>query len=406
VIDRVVVVNDSSLAKGGATGLALASALAFRKRGLAVTLLCGDDGMNPELAAAGIEVVALGQARLLASPLRKVLLTAIYNRAAARMVSDWIAQNDTPGCVYHLHGWSQILSPSIFSALTPVAGRLVLSAHDFFLVCPNGAFGNLNTGAVCELKPLSAACLATNCDRRSYTHKVWRAVRLAMRRQLFDLDLRQPPVLAIHAAMRPHLRRGGVPDASIRTVPNPVEPFRSQRVVAEANREILFVGRLEDGKGPDLAAEAARRAGAKLRVVGDGPMRARLEREYPEIEFAGRRSREEIGELAANARALVMPSRYPEPYGLVAAEALWSGLPVILADTAFLAPEILAAGAGLACNPRDADALAAAMQRLLGDDGLARTMSLNAFERTGTVGLTPAAWIDALVNAYEDRMAA
>src|SRR5690606_18577260 len=137
--------------------------------------------------------------------------------------------------------------------------------------------------------------------------------------------------------------------------------------------------RLEEGKGPDLAAEAARRAGAKLRIVGDGPMRERLARDYPEVEFAGRRTRAEIGDLAAGARALVMPSRYPEPYGLVAAEALWSGLPVILADTAFLAPEILAAGAGLACNPRDADALAAAMQRLLVDDQLTCTMSLNAF---------------------------
>lgn len=406
MIDRVVVINDSSLAKGGATGLALASALAFRERGLAVTLLCGDDGANSELAAAGIEVVALGQARLLASPIHKVLLSAIYNQAAVRMVADWIARNDAPGVVYHLHGWAQILSPSVFHALAPVADRLVLSAHDFFLVCPNGAFGHLKSGVACELKPMSVACLTTNCDRRSYGHKLWRVARQAMRRQVFDLNRRQPPVLAIHEAMRPYLRRGGIPDVAIRTLPNPVEPFRSHRVVAEANREILFVGRMDHGKGPDLAAEAARRAGAKLRVVGDGPMLDRLAREYPEVTFVGRRNRGEIGEMAASARALVMPSRYPEPYGLVAAEALWSGLPVILAETAFLAPEILAAGAGLACDPRDADALAGAMRRLLADDDLARTMSLNAFERTGTVGLTPAAWIDALVAAYEGRVAA
>ncbi|HEY9236647.1 MAG TPA: glycosyltransferase family 4 protein, partial [Phenylobacterium sp.] len=138
-------------------------------------------------------------------------------------------------------------------------------------------------------------------------------------------------------------------------------------------------------------------------IIGDGPMRAKLEQDYPEVIFAGRRSFEEIGPLAAQARALVMPSRYPEPYGLVAAEALWSGLPVIAADTAFLAPDIVAAGAGFSAPPRDEAALAEAMTRLQ-DDDLARSMSIAAFERTRAIGLSPDAWISALIDAYEERL--
>lgn len=403
MIERIVVINDSSLAKGGATGLSLASALAFRKRGLAVTLLTGDGGQNPELAEAGIDVVALGQDRLLSSPMHKVLFSALYNKAAKEMVADWIAKNDGPGVVYHLHGWAQILSPSIFQALKPVSDRLVLSAHDFFLVCPNGAFAFLNTGAVCTLTPMSGACVKANCDRRSYVHKLWRVARQAVRQSLFDLKREEPPVLAIHEAMRPFLVRGGVPDHAVRTVPNPVRPFLTERAHAERNSEFLFIGRLEDGKGPDLAAAAARRAGVPLRIIGDGPMRAWLEQEYPEVIFSGRRSFEEIGPLAAQARALVMPSRYPEPYGLVAAEALWSGLPVIAADTAFLAPDIVAAGAGYSAPPRDEAALAEAMTRLK-DDEVARAMSVAAFERTRSIGLSPDAWTSALLAAYEERL--
>lgn len=403
MIERIVVINDSSVAKGGATGLSLASALAFRKRGLPVTLLTGDSGQNPELAEAGIDVVALGQDRLLSSPMHKVLFSALYNKAAEQMVADWIARNDGPGVVYHLHGWAQILSPSIFRALKPVSDRLVLSAHDFFLVCPNGAFAFLNTGAVCTLTPMSAGCVSANCDRRSYVHKLWRVARQAVRQSLFDLRREAPPVLAIHEAMRPFLVRGGVPAQAVRTVPNPVRPFLTERAPAEQNSEFLFIGRLEDGKGPDLAAAAARRAGVPLRIIGDGPMRSRLEQEYPEVIFAGRRSFEEIGPLAAQARALVMPSRYPEPYGLVAAEALWSGLPVIAADTAFLAPDIVAAGAGYSAPPRDEAALAEAMTRLK-DDGVARSMSIAAFERTRSIGLSPDAWTSALLAAYEERL--
>ena len=257
MIERIVVINDSSVAKGGATGLSLASALAFRKRGLAVTLLTGDAGQNSELDEAGVEVVALGQDRLLSSPMHKVLFSALYNGSAKDMVAGWIARNDTPGTVYHLHGWAQILSPAVFQALKPVSSRLVLSAHDFFLVCPNGAYAFLNNGAVCQLTPMSAACVRANCDRRSYAHKLWRVARQSVRQSLFDFRREAPPVLAIHEAMRPFLVRGGIPEAAVRTVPNPVRPFLTERAQAERNREFLFIGRLEDGKGPDLAAAAA-----------------------------------------------------------------------------------------------------------------------------------------------------
>ena len=405
MIRRIVVVNDASVAKGGATGLALLSALAFRRRGFAVTLLTGDTGQNAELAAAGVEIVALGQDRLASSPMHKAFLTALYNGAAKGMISDWIRANDAPGTVYHLHGWAQILSPAAFHALKPVADRLVLSAHDFFLICPNGAQAMLKTGAVCGRTPMSLACLAANCDRRSYAQKLWRVARQAVRQSVFDLGRQAPPVLAIHASMRPYLVRGGLPDACVRVLPNPVRPFLSERAPAERNREFLFIGRLEDGKGPDLAAAAARQAGVTLRIVGDGPMRAKLERDYPEVIFSGRRPWDEIGPLAGRSRALVMPSRYPEPYGLVAAEALWSGLPVIAADTAFLAPDIVAAGAGLACDPRDTPALGAAMRRLT-DDDLVQAMSIKAFENTTDIGLTEHAWVSALLAAYEARLAA
>jgi glycosyltransferase involved in cell wall biosynthesis len=97
-----------------------------------------------------------------------------------------------------------------------------------------------------------------------------------------------------------------------------------------------------------------------------------------------------------------MPSRYPEPFGLVAGEALWSGLPVILAETALIAPAVVAKGAGLACDPRDEGALAEAMGRIVRDDEGTRRMSLNAFATMGDLGLGPAAWIDRLLDTYRE----
>lgn len=402
---RIVIVNDITVAKGGATGLAMASAQAFRARGLPVTFITGDHGEAPELRAAGVDIVGLGQGRLLEQGGAKALITGLYNRDAQKMVADWIAANDRPDTVYHLHGWAQILSPSVFQALKPVADRLVLSAHDFFLACPNGAYAFLKTGQPCPLTPMSLPCVTANCDRRSYVHKVWRVARQAVRQAVFDFGKYAPPVLAIHETMRGYLERGGIPAGSIETMPNPVRPFLSDRIRAEDNREFVFIGRLEDGKGPDLACAAAEKAGAHLRIIGDGPMRADLEARYPNVIFSGRRDFDEIGAIVAEARALLMPSRYPEPYGLVAAEALWSGLPVIAADTAFLSKDIVAAEAGLSVAPRDTEAFAVALTTLMADDDGVRRMSENAIHRTREIGLTFEGWIDRLLAAYAGRLA-
>lgn len=396
----MVVLNDRSVVLGGATGLALLSARLIRERGIPVTLLTGDTGDNPALEAAGIAVHALGGASLLEASAATSLRRGLYNPSTVSFVGDWIRRHDDPGTVYHLHGWSQILSPSVFRVLEPVKSRLFVSAHDFFLTCPNGAYALFRQGRVCPHVPLGFACLSTNCDRRSYAHKLWRVARQVIQNQSLRYTDGTPRVLAIHEAMRPLLVRGGVPDAAITTLPNPIRPWSAERIPAERNRGVVFVGRLNEEKGPDLAARAARMAGVPLTVIGDGRMLDALKQEYPEVRFVGRQSAETVAQMVRHARALVMPSRYPEPYGLVAGEALWSGLPVILTDQALLAADIVAREAGIAVSLHSESALADALGRMERDDALTERMSRNAFDHTADLGHRSEDWIDALLAAY------
>ncbi|MBU6321325.1 MAG: glycosyltransferase [Patescibacteria group bacterium] len=103
---------------------------------------------------------------------------------------------------------------------------------------------------------------------------------------------------------------------------------------------LLFVGRLEEEKRPAfaLAALAAARAGGAdvgLVYVGDGSLRASLEEEARRrglasvVEFAGRQA--DVGPYYAMADAVLVTSAY-EGYGLVIAEALAAGVPVIATD--------------------------------------------------------------------------
>lgn len=404
MIGRIVQINDLSEPKGGASKLAVDAACGLAAAGHRVTFLTGDDGRNPALAAAGVDMVALGQQRLKDKPRLHAFTSGLWNRPAGAMVRDWIDACDTPDTLYHLHGWTQILSPAVFDALAPVRDRLVVSAHDFFLACPNGAFASLNSGEVCPHMPLGRACLTTACDRDGAVQKLWRSARQAVHRRAFR-PRSSPPVLAVHESMRGLLVRGGIPHGAIIALPNPVEPFSAERIAAESNREVLFVGRLEDSKGVDLAASAAAMAGAPFTVVGEGPLADRVRSLHPQARLLGRRSPAEIRSIARQARMLVMPSRYPEPFGLVAIEAAWSGLPVILAETALVAPDLVGCGAGIAVDPRGTAGFAAAIRYLMEDDTAARAMSEAAHGRTGALALTPRDWLGRLEDILKTRLA-
>ena len=104
---RVVVLNDFSVAHGGAESIALLAVKLLRQRGIAVTFIAGDDGDNPLFAEEHVPIVAMGGRRLLDASSRLPALYGLYNRRTTSIVSDWIRRNDTFDTVYHLHTWSK-----------------------------------------------------------------------------------------------------------------------------------------------------------------------------------------------------------------------------------------------------------------------------------------------------------
>jgi glycosyltransferase involved in cell wall biosynthesis len=92
---------------------------------------------------------------------------------------------------------------------------------------------------------------------------------------------------------------------------------------------LLVVSELVRHKRVHVALEAARRARAPIRIVGSGPEFESLRDAYPEADFLGRTGDEEIAQLYASARAVIVPSM--EEFGIAAVEAQASGRPVIAA---------------------------------------------------------------------------
>ena len=401
-VRKVVILNDRSEALGGATSLALLSARLLHAAGLKVVYVTGDSGNRCDLPD-GVKVIPLGGRPLLEQPFGRRVRDGFDNEAAFRLVSDVIAAEDSPSTVYHLHGWAQTLSPAVFRALTPVDGRLVVSAHDFSLVCPNGSYFNFQTEQVCSLTPLSAACLATHCDKRKRAEKAFRVLRILRRRQVFPLTQTKALVAMIHPAMADWIVRAGADRSRLRVLRNPVTPFRRQRVAAEQNSDVFFIGRLQPEKGAMLAAEAAQAVGRRLRVIGDGPERDALTQRFPNVVLEGWRSHAEIAEFINEARALIMPSRLPEPFGLVALEALQSGIPLIAFSDSFVAREASGVGAAFLAQARTPAALETAV-RQLDSDPVVRRASLAAHDQCRDFASTPESWRDAMIALYEEQL--
>lgn len=203
------------------------------------------------------------------------------------------------------------------------------------------------------------------------THQTWITNpdgTVGWQHRLKQFVLRYANSMAISRAVAEKL-----PGPSIQ-VGNPYDDRVFKNVPSEPrSKELIFVGRLVSDKGANLLLEAMAllESKARLTIAGDGPERASLEKQaadlgvQSQVEFVGSQTSEQLATLLRQHRILVVPSRWQEPFGIVALEGIASGCVVVGSVEGGLAEAI--GPCGLTFPNGNADSLAKALSRLLED---------------------------------------
>lgn len=394
---HAIVIADFADISGGAQRVAVESARALADAGTRVTFIHAIEGASALLMHPLIEPICLGLQDVRTLSAVNAAATGIWNERAAKAMRNALASHVGAGdTVLHLHQWTRALSPSIFPVLRQANLPLFVTAHDYFLACPNGVLFRFDLGEPCLLKPMSLKCIATNCDSNSYPHKLVRVARTAAT----ERATRGAAVTVIHVSDR-------VQDILTPLLPpswqhcrldNPVSITQAAPVGSMAGRSFAFIGRLTPEKGAILAARAAAQSSAPILFVGDGRASAEVQNICPHAEITGWVSAAAVEALLrSRIRAVVAPSLWPETGPLTVYEASAVGLASIASNRCG-ASERVRPTSGFVIEPT-VEELARALETL-SDDRLASDMGRAAYQHYWRAPATPAAHARRLLQIY------
>lgn len=202
-------------------------------------------------------------------------------------------------------------------------------------------------------------------------------------------------VTTMNSDMRARLVAIGAPETTTHVMPMgaDVDAVRAAAAgIASVPGRLLFVGRLVEKKGLVVLLDALRMIPAgvtwSLDIVGDGPLRSRLETSAQglPVRFLGQLGRDELSRVLGASSVVVVPSvpaASGDQDGLPVAllEAMAVGRPAVGSNLSGIDDAIVDGETGLLVPPGDAGALAAALEKLLTDSALRSTLGAAASER-------------------------
>lgn len=291
------------------------------------------DKMAAMLPAIGHEVAQL---RMTTADARESLMgkirgfvSGIYCPGGVKAMREAI-RRESPDVV-NVHNLYPFISPAALRECRKAGVPVVMTVHNFRIMCPTGLFMRDNRPCeMCLERGNEWGCVKYNCEHSRLKSIGYAARNAVARRGKYYRDC-VDMFACITDFQRRKLIQAGFPPEKIVVIPNSMDV--PPLTVCEAGNYVAYSGRISREKGVDMIIEAARRhpdipfklAGAvrDTDLVADLPSN---------VELAGYLSGEKLRDFYANARFFVMASRWYEGFPMTILEAARFAKPMVAPD--------------------------------------------------------------------------
>jgi len=353
---RILLVNDYATPTAGAERITRDLREGFRARGHDVRVFAS----RAQLIAGE----SFADADCFGTTSRLQTLTSTLNVSAVRALERELREHPPDVVQVQMFLWQ--LSPAILPVLRRVPA--VYWAMTVKEVCPTGLKW-LPSGAPCDVRA-GVSCLTNGCLT------VTGFAPLMLQRSLWHRNQRAfRTIVCCSQDVRSRLERDGI---ATHGVVAPGVHECPPRPPLTGPPTITFAGRLKPEKGADVLLRAfalarQRVPDARLAIAGTGSAESALRTLVAElgvsdaVDLRGQLGGAALDDMLDRAWVHAVPSRWPEPFGLTATEAMMRGTAVVASEVGVLADLVLHERTGLRVPPGDAPALADALVRILSD---------------------------------------
>jgi glycosyltransferase involved in cell wall biosynthesis len=248
--------------------------------------------------------------------------------------------------------------------------------HDYKTVDPDGKM-LLKNPLEPNTYPLSPACFLRAYTRKAMPRNPVKGVKAYLRaRGALDAARKLKRIIVASSHMKNTLLLNGIRPENVFVLPYFVDYSEAFKQSKAGSKCLLYAGRIAEGKGLDMLLDVLKfvKEDFMLDVVGTGPdeeyctKKADASGLSDRVIFRGWVKHESLPGFYSKASFLVMPSVWPEPFGICGIEAAFFGKPTVAFNVGGI-PEWLTDGVnGYLIRPYDKQAMAGKIDKLLRDD--------------------------------------
>lgn len=335
----------------------------------------------------------------------RIALNILYSVEAKKKLDRLIAI-DRPD-IAHLHNFAHQISPSILDVFQKYDVPVVMTLHDFKIVCPSYLL--LNNGFLCEACKMQRyyQCLLKKCVKSSRLKSFINTLEMYLHHKWLHIYDVIDTYISPSIFLKEKCREMGF-TRKIVYLPNFIMFDDFQPSYNTGDAVIIYVGRLSCEKGIEVLIDAVRGLRVQVHIIGTGPSEKLLKKKVARenldnIFFLGHKEGNDLRCELMESRVSVLPSMCYENNPRAILEAFALGTPVIGASIGGIPELVTDYQTGLTFEPGNADDLREKIRYVLEHKHDAVEMGRNARKLIET-NFHPANHYASLMKIYQDTL--